>query len=89
MGRTLPSAPIMLMQLRPTIEPFKRGLTKWDQFAFDELFFYAGNHVAEAVYAAQIRLEMYKVAMILEMHREMIALRENIEKKPENSNIRN
>ena len=52
MGRTLPSASILLMQAKSDILPFKRGLAKSDQLAIDELFIYAGKHIAEAAYAA-------------------------------------
>jgi hypothetical protein len=80
MGRTLPSASILLMQAKSDILPFQRALAKSDQLAIDELFIYAGKHVAEAAYAAnQIPMETYMVAMILEMHREVIVLREKIE----------
>ena len=80
MGRTLPSASILLMQAKADILPFQRGLAKSDQLAIDELFIYAGKHVAEAAYAAnQIPMEMFMVAMLLEMHREVIVLREKIE----------
>lgn len=80
MGRTLPSASILLMQAKSDILPFQRALAKSDQLAIDELFIYAGKHVAEAAYTAnQIPMETYMVAMLLEMHREVIVLREKIE----------
>jgi hypothetical protein len=79
MGRTLPSASILLMQAKSDILPFQRALTKSDQLAIDELFIYAGKHVAEAAYAAsQIPMESYMVAMLLEMHREVMELRTQI-----------
>jgi hypothetical protein len=78
MGRTLPSASILLMQAKADILPFQRALTKSDQLAIDELWIYAGKHIAEAAYAANpIPMESYMVAMLLEMHREVMRLREN------------
>ena len=81
MGRTLPSASILLMQFKDDVTPFKRGLARRDQTALDDLFAFAGKHVAEAAYAADaIPSTIFMTAMLLELHREVMALRGKIEK---------
>ena len=76
MGRTLPSASIMLMQFRSNMAPFKRGLTRMDQLALDDLFVYADKHVVKAAYAADIiPFDIFMLGILLEIHREVIRLR--------------
>lgn len=79
MGRTLPPALILLMQAEVNIRPFQRALTKSDQLAIDELFIYANKHVAEVAYAAgQIPMECFMLAMMLEIFKNVVELREKI-----------
>jgi hypothetical protein len=81
MGRTIASASILLMQFSSDMTPFKRGLASRDQLALDDLFVYAGKHVAEAAFAANnIPSETFMIAMLLEIHREVISLRNQINK---------
>jgi len=80
MGRTVPSAAMLLMQFKQDYAPFRRAISKTDQRALDELLIDASKHVAEVGYAAHpIPSEMFMLAMLLEMHREVMHLRAIIE----------
>ena len=80
MGRTLPSASMVLMHEIANFTPFKRGLAPRDQLALEQLFIYANRHVAEAAYASfELPMETFLMAMLLEMHKEVIRLRKEIE----------
>ena len=48
MGRTVPSAAILLMQEQAHYSQFKKALARSDQLALEQLFIYANLHVAEA-----------------------------------------
>jgi hypothetical protein len=80
MGRTLPSASMLLMHEISNYSSFKRTLAPRDQTALDQLFVYANLHVAEAAYASfELPMETFLLAMLLEMHKEVIHLRKEIE----------
>jgi len=80
MGRTVPSAAMLLMQFRHDYAQFRGAISRTDQRALDELFIDAGKHVAEVGYASHpIPSEMFMLAMLLEMHREVMRLRAQIE----------
>lgn len=80
MGRTLASASILFMQAKADYLPFQRALSKSDQRALDELFIDANKHIAEAAYAANpVPMETFMLAMLLDMHKEVVRLREKIE----------
>ena len=80
MGRTVPSAAMLLMQFRQDYAQFRRALPRTDQRALDDLFIDANKHVAEVGYAAHpIPSEMFMLTMLLEMHREVMRLRAQIE----------
>jgi hypothetical protein len=50
-----------------------------DQLALEQLFIYAHQHVAEAAYTAfELPMETFMLAMILEMHKEVIRLRKEL-----------
>ena len=71
---------LLLMQEQMRYYQFKRILTPRDQRAFEQLFIYASLHVAEAAYAAfELPMEIFMLSMILEMHKEVIRLRNEIE----------
>ena len=48
MGRTVPSAAILLMQEQVHYSQFKKALARSDQLALEQLFIYTNLHVAEA-----------------------------------------
>ncbi|HEX2981243.1 MAG TPA: hypothetical protein VHO48_13320 [Anaerolineaceae bacterium] len=76
MGRTLPSAAIQFQIERERFEPFKRALSRRDQRALEELFVFANCHVAEAAYAAHtLPMETFLLAMLLEVHKELMQVR--------------
>ena len=80
MGCTLPSASMLLMHEISNFTPFKRALAPRDQVALEELFIYANLHVAEAAYTAfELPMQTFMLAMLLEMHKEVIRLRKEIE----------
>jgi len=71
---------MLLMQFRQDYAKFRRALSKTDQRVLDELFVDANKHVAEAAYASHaIPSETFMLAMLLEMHREVMRLRAQIE----------
>ena len=54
---------------------FKHALAPRDQRALDELWVYARQHLAESAYAANpLCLETFMMAMLLEMHKEVLQL---------------
>ncbi len=56
-----------------------RALRQADQHALDELFNYAQKHIAEAGYAAHpLPMEIYLISMLLEEHKQVIALKGQI-----------
>ena len=73
MGRTVPSAAILLMQEEVHNSQFKKALAPRDQRALEPLFIYANLHVADAAYNAfELPMEIFMLAMLLEMHKEVI-----------------
>ena len=81
MGRTVPSAAMLLMQVRQDYTNFRRALSKTDQRALEELFVDASRHVTEVGFAAHpIPSEMFMMAMLLEMHRQVLLIREEVDR---------
>jgi hypothetical protein len=71
---------MLLMQFKQDYAQFRRAIPRTDQRALDELFVDANKHVAEVGYASHpIPSEMFMLAMLLEMHREVMRLRALIE----------
>ena len=80
MGRTLPSATQILNYEEAAFRRFKRAFPRSDQLVLDQLFTYAHLHVAEAQYASHpLPFEAYLLAMLLEEHKVVMKLREEIE----------
>jgi hypothetical protein len=80
MGRTLPTAGVMLMRERQWFTPFMRALSTRDRLALDELFVYASLHTAELQYTAfELPLEAVMLAMLLENHKEVMRIRKALE----------
>jgi hypothetical protein len=80
MGRTLPSATQVFQIEEQSFSRFRRALRRADQRALDDLFDYAQRHVAEAGYAAHaLPIEIYLLSMLLEEHKQVLALRAQVE----------
>ncbi len=80
MGRTLPSAAQVFQIEEQSLSRFRRALRRPDQRALDELFDFAHLHTAEAAYAADpLPMEIFLLAMLLEEHKQVMKLREQVE----------
>ena len=80
MGRTLPSASQVILQEEAAFGRFRRALRRSDQVALDDLFASARQHVAAAQYAAHaLPFEVFLLSMLLEEHKEVMRLREQVE----------
>ena len=76
MGRTLPSITHVFYQEQKSLSGFRRALSRSDQLVLDELFTFAGLHLAPAAYAAHtLPIQIFLLAMLLEEHKEVIRLR--------------
>jgi hypothetical protein len=79
-GRTLPSITQSLQEEQAAFGRFRRALRRSDQLALDELFVSARQHLAAAAYAADmLPMETFLLAMLLEEHKEVIRLRDQVE----------
>ena len=80
MGRTLPSITQSLQEEQAAFSRFRRALRRSDQLALDELFVSARQHLAAAAYAADLLpMETFLLSMLLEEHKEVIRLRDQVE----------
>jgi hypothetical protein len=80
MGRTLPTANILLMQEEESFSRFRRALRRSDQLALDDLFTAAKQHTAATQYAAHaLPFEVMMLSMLLEEHKEVMRLRGMVE----------
>jgi hypothetical protein len=80
MGRTLPPITQVFHREQEELARFRRALRRSDQLALDDLFNAAQQHLAAAAYAAHaLPFETFLLAMILEEHKEMLRLRQQIE----------
>jgi len=81
MGRTLPSATQLMLQEEASLSRFRRALRRGDQLVFDDLFTSAQKHISAAAYAAHaLPFETFLMAMLLEEHKEVMRLREIVER---------
>ena len=81
MGRTLPSTTQVFMQEEAAFGRFRRALRRSDQLALDDLFTAARLHLAAAQYASHaLPFETFLLSMLLEEHKEVMRLRELVEK---------
>jgi len=79
MGRTLPSITQFFLQEQQSYARFRRALRRIDQRALDDLFAAAHNHLAATAYAAHaLPFEIFLVAMLIEEHKEIDRLRQQI-----------
>jgi hypothetical protein len=80
MGRTLPTATQIFLQEQESFSRFRRALRRSDQLALDDLFANARQHMAAMAYAAHaLPFEAILLAMLLEEHKEVMRLREQLE----------
>lgn len=80
MGRTHLSITQTFLEEQGALARFRRALRRSDQVVFDDLFARAHQHLAAAAYAAHaLPLEVFLLAMLLEEHKEMRALRQRLE----------
>jgi hypothetical protein len=80
MGRTLPTATIILQQEEASFARFRRALRRSDQLALDDLFTSARQHLAAAQYASHaLPFEVFLLSMLLEEHKQVMRLREQVE----------
>ena len=82
MGRTLPSITQEFLQEQSSFARFRRALRRSDQIALDDLFASAHNHIAAAGYAAHaLPFETFLLAMLLEEHKQVMLLRQQMDEK--------
>ena len=82
MGRTVPAITLEFMRQQKAFEGFRRALKRNDHLALDELFVSVKKHTAEAAHAAHaLPFEIFLLSMLLEEHKEVMRLREQIEGK--------
>ena len=79
MGRTLPSITQVFLGEQSAFSDFRRALRRGDQEALDDLFAAARKHLAAAAYASHaLPFEIFLLAMLLEEHKEVKRLRDEI-----------
>jgi len=80
MGRTLPTASMLVQQEEQSFARFRRALRRSDQVALDDLFASAHQHLAAAQYAAHaLPFEVFLLSMLLEEHKEAMRLRQQMD----------
>jgi hypothetical protein len=80
MGRTLPSITQVFHREQEELTRFRRALRRSDQLVLDDLFNAAQQHLAAAAYAAHaLPFETFLLAMLLEEHKEVRRLRQQVE----------
>lgn len=80
MGRTLPSITQAFLQEQESFHRFRRALRRSDQLALDDLFAAAHQHLAAAAYASHaLPFEVFLLAMLLEEHKEVMRLRNQMQ----------
>lgn len=77
MGRTLPSITQAFLQEQESFARFRRALRRSDQQALDDLFAAAHQHLTAAAYTSNaLPFETFLLAMLLEEHKQVRALKE-------------
>ncbi len=80
MGRTIPSITQKFLEEQAGYAHFRRVLGRSEQQALDELFVMARQHLAPAAYAGgQLPMQIFLLSMLLEEHKEVLRLLEQIE----------
>jgi hypothetical protein len=80
MGRTLSTTSMLIQQEEQSFARFRRALRRSDQVALDDLFASAHQHLAAAQYAAHaLPFEVFLLSMLLEEHKEVMHLRQQMD----------
>ena len=81
MGRTIQSITQAFLEEEQAFARFRRALRRCDQLVLDDLFASARQHLAAAAYASHaLPFEVFLLSMLLEEHKEVVRLRQQIEK---------
>ncbi|PKO14933.1 MAG: hypothetical protein CVU39_12720 [Chloroflexi bacterium HGW-Chloroflexi-10] len=87
MGRTIPSVTQVFYQEEQALARFRRALRRSDQLVLDELLSYARQHIAAATYATHVLpMETFLIAMLLEEHKQVQRLRDEVERLKQEMN---
>lgn len=87
MGRTIQSITQTFLEDEQAFSRFRRALRHSDQVILDDLFASARQHLAAAAYASHILpFEAFLLSMLLEEHKQVILLRQQIEMMQNESN---
>lgn len=80
MGRTLPSITQAFLQEQQSLARFRRALRREDQRALDDLLVASRHHLAAAAFASHLLpFEVMLLAMLVEQHKEVLHLRQQLE----------
>jgi hypothetical protein len=80
MGRTLPSITQAFLKEQQSLARFRRALRREDQRALDDLLIASRHHLAAAAYASHLLpFEIMLLAMLVEQHKEVLRLRQQLE----------
>ena len=80
MGRTLPTISQAFLEEQKNFSSFRRALRRTDQHVLDTLFATARKHLAAAAYAANaLPMETFLLAMLLEQHKEILNLKDQLD----------
>jgi hypothetical protein len=80
MGRTLPSITQAFLAEQQSLARYRRALRRADQEALDELLAGARHHLAAAAYASHLLpFEILLLSMLLEEHKQVRRLRQQVE----------
>ena len=80
MGRTLPTISQVFIEEQNNFASFRRALRRSDQRVLDALFVSARKHLTAAAYAANaLPMETFLLAMLLEQHKEILRLKDQLE----------
>jgi hypothetical protein len=80
MGRTLPSITQTFLTEQESLTRFRRALRREDQIALDDLLAASRRHLAAAAYASHLLpFEIMLLAMLVEEHKELMHLRDQVE----------
>jgi hypothetical protein len=80
MGRTLPSITQTFLAEQESLARFRRALRREDQIALDDLLAASRRHLAAAAYASHLLpFEIMLLAMLVEEHKELMRLRDQVE----------
>lgn len=87
MGRTIQSITQAFLEEEQAFARFRRALRRSDQLILDDLFASARQHLAAAAYASHaLPFEVFLLSMLLEEHKQVIRLRQHVEKTQNDSN---